>query len=62
MPATEAQKRASAKHNKTKDCITLRPSKAHGKKIREAASNAGESLSGYILQAVDDRMERDRDV
>lgn len=37
--------------------INVRPLKAQGQKIRAAA--AGQSLQGYILQAVEERMERE---
>jgi len=33
--------------------------KAEGEAIRKAANAAGESLQGYILAAVRERMERD---
>lgn len=54
--ATEAQIKAAVKHNKTKDSIMLRPSKEEGRDIRQAAADAGESLQGYILEAVRQRM------
>ena len=57
--ATEAQIKAAVKHNKTKDSIMLRPSKDEGRDIRQAAADAGESLQGYILEAVRQRMAED---
>jgi hypothetical protein len=61
MPASE--KKVSAKkritndrYNSKCDAINIRPIKEQGQKIREAA---GQSLQGYILQAVAERMERD---
>ena len=63
MPASE--KKVSAKkritndrYNSKCDAINIRPIKEQGQKIREAAA-AGQSLHGYILQAVAERMERD---
>lgn len=55
MSDTERVKRYQAKC----DAIMLRPPKAKGETIRQAAAAAGESLQGYILQAVQERMERD---
>lgn len=39
--------------------ITIRPLKATGTAIRAAAAAAGQSLQGYILQAVRARMEQE---
>lgn len=54
--ATEAQIKANVKYNKSRDNIMLRPSKEEGRDIRQAAADAGESLQGYILEAVRQRM------
>lgn len=59
MASTDAQKRAVKKAQSKCDAIMLRPPKEEGATIREAASAAGESLQGYILTAVQERMERD---
>lgn len=42
------------------DKIKIQPYKAEGAQIRKAAADAGQSLQGYILQAVRERMERDK--
>lgn len=55
MSDTERVKRYQAKC----DAIMLRPPKAKGETIRQAAAAAGESLQGYILRAIQDRMDRD---
>ena len=60
MPVSEAKKRANAKWNAAQDNIMIRPSKERGAKIRAAAAEAGQSLQQYILQATDERMERDK--
>lgn len=60
--ATEAQRRASINYNKRQDNIMIRPSKEEGTKIRQAAANAGQSVQGYILQAIKERMERENTV
>ena len=60
--ASDAQIRASVAHNKKMGSITLRPSKELDEQIRQAAQEAqeaGESLSGYILEAVRRRMEQE---
>ena len=54
--ATEAQRRASINYNKRQDNIMIRPSKDEGSEIRKAAANAGQSVQGYILQAIKERM------
>lgn len=41
------------------DSIMLRPKKEDGRRIREAAAAAGLPLQRYILQAVEERIERD---
>lgn len=56
MSDTERVKRYQAKC----DAIMLRPPKAKGETIRQAAAAAGESLQGYILQAVERRMEQEK--
>lgn len=60
--ATEAQRRASINYNKRQDNIMIRPNKEEGAEIRQAATNAGQSVQGYILQAIKERMERENTV
>ena len=60
--ATEAQRRASINYNKRQDNIMIRPSKEEGTMIRKVAANAGQSVQGYILQAIKERMERENTV
>lgn len=43
------------------DAIMLRPQKADGKIIREAAKAAGKTVSGYILDAVWEYMENHKE-
>jgi predicted HicB family RNase H-like nuclease len=59
MPVSEAKRRNNDKYNAKCDYINLRPLKAKGAAIRAAADAAGQSLQGYILQAIDERMARD---
>lgn len=58
--STEAQIRASMKYNNSRDYFVIRPDIETGKKIRDAAEKACQSLQQYILQAVIDRMEREK--
>lgn len=41
------------------DAMLIKPYKAEGAAIRAAAAAAGQSLQGYILQAVRARMEQE---
>lgn len=57
--STDAQIKASVKYNQSRDNIMIRPKKDDGKRIRAAADKAGQSVQAYILQAIDERIERD---
>lgn len=61
MPATEAHIRATTKYeSKAYDKILLRlrkDSDINKESITKAAENAGMSLNGYILDAIQDKME-----
>lgn len=59
MPVNESKRRNNDNYNAKCDTIQIRPIKEKGAMIRRAASNAGQSLQGYILQAVFERMERE---
>lgn len=59
MPVSEARKRANSKWNASKDNLMIRPSKEKGAQIRAAAAAAGQSNQQYILQAVEERMNRE---
>ena len=59
MAVSEAHKRASNKWNSSRDNIMVRPSKEVGETIRTAAAAAGKSVQAYILQAVQEKMERE---
>lgn len=61
MPVSETKRRNNDAYNAKCDAIMLRPRKEAGNEIREAAAAAGQSLQGYILQAVRERMERERE-
>lgn len=59
MPLTEKKKITNERYISKCDNINLRPTKERGEEIRAAATAAGQSLQGYILQACKERMERD---
>lgn len=58
--STPAQRAANARHLAKLDLIKIQPPKAEGEAIRAAAAAAGQSLQGYILQAVRDRMQQEQ--
>lgn len=60
MMVTDAKRRANDAYNAKCDYISLRPPKEDGAEIRAAAAEAGQSLQGYILQAVRERMTREK--
>ena len=60
--STDAQRAAVLRHQAKLDRIAIQPSKEEGAKIRQAAANAGQSVQGYILQAIKERMERENTV
>jgi uncharacterized protein (DUF1778 family) len=59
MPVADSRRRANDKYNAKCGRIELRPVQEESDQIRAAAAEAGQSLQGYILQAVRERMERD---
>lgn len=59
MPVSDAKRRNNDKYNAKCDRITVWPLKPEGEAIRAAAAVAGQSLQGYILQAVRERMAKE---
>lgn len=57
--ASPAQIQANVRYNRSRDSITLRPSKEDGAAVRQAAAAAGQSVQGYIMQACSERMQRE---
>ena len=51
---------AVKRYQATRDAIMIRPRKEAGQEIRTAAAEAGQSVQAYILQAIRDRMSRDK--
>ena len=60
--STDAKRAGNARHQAKLDRIVIQPEKEEGAKIRQAAANAGQSVQGYILQAIKERMERENTV
>ena len=60
MPISQKKRESLDRYNATCDYISIRPKKDVGQEIRAAAAAAGQSLQGYILQAVRERMEREK--
>lgn len=59
MPYTEAQKRANEKYEREHiKRVVIKYRNEDFEPIAAAAESAGETVSGYIKQAVADRMER----
>lgn len=57
--ASPAQIQANVRYNRSRDSITIRPSKEDGAAVRQAAEAAGQSVQGYIMQACFERMQRE---
>ena len=61
MAVSEAQKRANMKNReKAIKRIPLDVQKQKYEEIKSAATQAGETVNGYIKRAIDERMERER--
>lgn len=58
--STDAKRQGNARHVAKLDLLKVQPYKAEGEAIRAAAASAGQSVQGYILQAVRERMQRDK--
>ena len=59
VAVSEKKKASNARYSEKCDIIYLKPIKARGAAIRAAAAASGQSLQGYILQAVEERMARE---
>ena len=60
--STDAKRAGNARHQAKLDRIVIQPEKEEGTIIRQSASNAGQSVQGYILQAIKERIERENTV
>ena len=62
MPISEAQKRATIKYMKNNyDRLEIKVPKGRKDEIKAHAESRGESLNGYVVQAVEERMGRDKE-
>ena len=59
MAVSESKRITDARHIAKLDQIKIQPYKEEGQRIREAAKAADQSVQGYILDAVRERMERE---
>jgi len=61
MPASEAQLRANAKYKKENyEYFTVTARKGTRQSIKEFAAARGESLNGFIVKAIEEKMEREK--
>ena len=61
MALTEAQKRANAKYlAKAYDSVSIRWPREFCEQLRAAAASSGQSLAGYVREAIEEKMQRDR--
>ncbi len=58
--STDAKRAGNARHIAKLDRIEIRPYKNEAREIKRAAKLAGQSTSAYILQAIRDRMAREK--
>lgn len=60
MAVSEAKRITDARHIAKLDQIKIQPYKEEGQAIRDAAASAGVSVQRYILDAVRERMDREK--
>ena len=60
MSLSEAKRASNRKSDMKYQQILLKPYKEEGQLIREFAAAAEQSVQGYILQAVRERMDREK--
>jgi len=61
MSATKAHLEGNKVHQEKLDRIIMQPYKEEGARIREAAAKAGQSVQRYVLDAVRQRMESEKE-
>ena len=60
MALSEKKAITDKRHHEKLDSIKLQPYKEEGQQIRAAAAAAGKSLQGYILEAVREKMDKQK--
>ena len=58
MSPTEAERRAVKKYHDKQAGMTIRVSHSQREHVQRAAQDAGQSIKAFILEAIDERMER----
>lgn len=61
-PKTEAQKKAQRKYMENVATIQIRTTEERRDIIKAHAEGRGESVNGFINRAIDETMERDKNV
>lgn len=61
MSATKAHLEGNKAHQEKLDRIIMQPYKEEGARIRAAAAKAGQSVQRYVLDAVRQRMESEKE-
>lgn len=61
MATKEARQRAVQKYLEGKDEFRIRVDKGRKAEIQAHADAKGESLNGYVIRAIDERIERDQE-
>lgn len=59
MPVSEAQRKAAAKYLEKLDEIRIRMPKGRKDEIKAHAESRGQSVNGFIIAAINEKMERD---
>jgi uncharacterized protein (DUF1778 family) len=60
MGISENKAASNARYAAKLDQLRIQPTKEKGAEIRAAAAAAGQSVQAYVLQAVHDRMEKEK--
>ena len=62
MPVSKAQQKAVAKYVREKyDLYQVKMPKGRKDEIKAHAESRGQSVNGFIITAIDEKMERDRE-
>ena len=59
MAVSQAQKKATENYLKKQEEIKIRVKKGRKDEIKAAAQKQGQSLNGYIVTAIDEKIKRD---
>lgn len=60
MTLSKTKRECNARYTAKLDLLKVQPLKEEGELIRQAAKDANQSVQAYILQAIRERMERDK--